>query len=96
MLDNLKLYGGGDCPESTLKGIRTALKYALPKSYVYVFTDATAKDFGLDVDVLSLIQRRQATVKRRNSFQRKALDRFLFVCLFLNTKIVDVPFDRFL
>lgn len=63
VLDNLKLYGGGDCPESTLKGIFTALKYALPKSYVYVFTDAIAKDFGLDSEVLSLIQRRQATVR---------------------------------
>ncbi|XP_037039189.1 hemicentin-1-like isoform X2 [Bradysia coprophila] len=62
VLDNLKLYGGGDCPESTLKGIFTALKYALPKSYVYVFTDAIAKDFALDLDVLSLIQRRQATL----------------------------------
>lgn len=62
VLDNLKLYGGGDCPESALKGIFTALKHALPKSFIYVFTDAIAKDFSLDTDVLSLIQRRQATV----------------------------------
>ncbi|KAJ6636828.1 Hemicentin-1, partial [Pseudolycoriella hygida] len=61
-LDDLKLYGGGDCPEFTLKGILTALKYALPKSYAYIFTDAIAKDFALEIEVLSLIQRRQSTL----------------------------------
>lgn len=61
-LDNLKLGGGGDCPESALKGIVSALDVALPKSYVYIFTDAIAKDHRLDGKVLELIRKKQTTV----------------------------------
>lgn len=61
-LDNLKLGGGGDCPESALKGIVSALNLALPKSYVYIFTDAIAKDYRLDGKVLELIRKKQTTV----------------------------------
>lgn len=63
MLDGLRLWGGGDCPESALNGILAALKHALPKSYVYIFTDAIAKDFSLDTNVLSMIQKKQTSVK---------------------------------
>lgn len=61
-LDNLTLRGGGDCPESALKGIHAALTVALPQSYVYIFTDAIAKDFRLDNKVLELIRKKQTTV----------------------------------
>lgn len=61
-LNNVTVYGGGDCPESTLYGISIALKYALPRSFVYIFTDAIAKDFTSDNEVLALIQRKQSSV----------------------------------
>lgn len=65
-LDTMRLWGGGDCPESALNGILASLKYALPRSYVYIFTDAIAKDFALDTDVLTMIQKKQTSVRRIN------------------------------
>lgn len=61
-LNNVTLWGGGDCPESTLKGISLALEKALPKSFVYIFTDAIAKDFATDNEIMAQIQKKQTTV----------------------------------
>lgn len=63
ILDGLDIYGGGDCPEKTLSGISLALKYALPRSFVYIFTDATAIDYELEDTVIEQIQQKQATVR---------------------------------
>ena len=56
------MFGGGDCPESAIGGINLALESALPKSLVFVFTDATASDFKIDIESIDLIQKKQATV----------------------------------
>lgn len=61
-LDKLKIHGGGDCPEIMISGLQLALQHALPKSYVYTFSDATAEDLELERNVTELIQRKQATV----------------------------------
>ena len=34
---------GDDCPEQSFKALEEALKTALPKSFIYIFTDAGGK-----------------------------------------------------
>lgn len=58
----MQVSGGGDCPELALNGLRIALQFALPNSLAYVFSDATAKDYGFYEDVVELIQKKQVTV----------------------------------
>uniref|UniRef100_A0A182MNL9 Hemicentin-1 n=1 Tax=Anopheles culicifacies TaxID=139723 RepID=A0A182MNL9_9DIPT len=61
-LNNLQIIGGGDCPEAALEAISSAIEAAMPNSFVYVFTDATAKDFRLDQRVMQLVQKKQTPI----------------------------------
>ncbi|KOB77681.1 putative hemicentin-1, partial [Operophtera brumata] len=61
-LGMVRVYGGGDCPEKSLGGIQLALDVSAARSYVYVFTDATAGDHRLVGKVLDAVQRKQSQV----------------------------------
>lgn len=67
-LEVLHPHGGGDCPEMAVKAILTALNIALPNSYIYVFTDARAKDPKVLDQVAPVIQRKKAQVRECFSF----------------------------
>ncbi|XP_046391498.1 hemicentin-2-like [Ischnura elegans] len=61
-LNNLRADGGGDCPERACAGILNALRTAHPQSYLYVFTDAPAKDYQVYDKILEVNQRKRSQV----------------------------------
>ncbi|GAB0093036.1 Immunoglobulin [Sergentomyia squamirostris] len=63
-LDQVKVesINNWECPEMSLTGIIEGLQECLPNSFVYVFTDADAKDFTLISDVLTLIQEKRTSI----------------------------------
>jgi len=62
----LKIGHGGDCPELILTGILGGIQAAEPQSFVFVFTDASAKDYYLNETVIRLVQEKQITVTKWN------------------------------
>lgn len=61
-LSAVHVYGGGDCPEKSLTGIQLALNVSRTRSFLYVFTDATAGDHRTVTKVLDEIQNKQSQV----------------------------------
>ncbi|KAK2852407.1 hypothetical protein Q7C36_007608 [Tachysurus vachellii] len=61
-ISKLAASGGGDEPEMCLSGLQLALTGAPASSYIYVFTDASAKDMHLERTIIALIRSTKSTV----------------------------------
>ena len=59
---NLTADGGGDCPELGMTGLYQALLHCLPESVIYYFSDADAKDFQRENEVLSLAKDKKVKI----------------------------------
>lgn len=46
-LNNITVTGGGGCPEMAMKGLRKAVELSDRGSFVFFFSDASAKDYSL-------------------------------------------------
>ncbi|KPJ14781.1 Hemicentin-2 [Papilio machaon] len=68
-LRSLRVSGGGDCPEMAMSGIELGLQKGRPYSYLFVFTDATAKDMykfeRIMKYVMKLVDSRKVDIKQK-------------------------------
>nr|XP_024214409.1 hemicentin-1-like isoform X2 [Halyomorpha halys] len=57
-LNRIRVLGGQDCPELALTGLKSTLEVARPNSFIFVITDADAKDYDEEENIQLLIMRK--------------------------------------
>lgn len=63
-LKTIQIYQtGSGCPVETLQRLHEGLTFALPQSYIYVFTDSTHNDHLGQEPVIHLVENLQASVR---------------------------------
>ncbi|XP_073981216.1 hemicentin-1-like isoform X2 [Rhodnius prolixus] len=62
VINKVNVNNGGDCPEKSLGGVIKAINMSRPYSPIYVFTDAYAKDYELEEEIIYLIQRKHPQI----------------------------------
>ncbi|KAK9498352.1 hypothetical protein O3M35_003003 [Rhynocoris fuscipes] len=62
VIRKIKVKNGRDCPEKCLGGVLKAINMSRPYSPIYVFTDAYAKDYHLEEEIIFLIQRKHPQI----------------------------------
>ncbi|XP_058029124.1 von Willebrand factor A domain-containing protein 7-like [Ahaetulla prasina] len=61
-ISSLTVSGGGDCPEMSMSGLKLALQESMPRSKIFVFTDAGAKDEHLKAEVEILTESTKSVI----------------------------------
>ncbi|XP_067440261.1 von Willebrand factor A domain-containing protein 7-like isoform X2 [Thunnus thynnus] len=98
-ISKLTVNGGGDLPEMCLSGLQLALTGAPASSYIYVFTDATAKDIDLKDTIDALIRSTKSTVsffitdistRRRRSLSAASFDDYKDLALVSGGQAIHV------
>ncbi|XP_052083724.1 von Willebrand factor A domain-containing protein 7-like [Mytilus californianus] len=86
---NIRVDGGGDCPEYAAAGILKAIELSKPRSTVIVFTDADAKDadrlqevtdaaLAKNIPITSVLSSQCSSRKRRDTHDRRRRETQLF------------------
>ncbi|XP_030594425.1 von Willebrand factor A domain-containing protein 7-like [Archocentrus centrarchus] len=98
-ISKLNADGGGDAPEMCLSGLQLALTGAPSSSYIYVFTDAKAKDIELKDSIIALIRSTQSKVsffiteifgRRRRSLRAAAFGDYREIALVSGGQAIQV------
>ncbi|XP_060095078.1 von Willebrand factor A domain-containing protein 7-like [Heteronotia binoei] len=79
-IGGLTATGGGDCPEMSLTGLKLALQESMPRSKIFIFTDAGAKDASLLDEIKVLIDSSESEVNSAltgycSSRKRRSIDK---------------------
>ncbi|XP_026158595.1 von Willebrand factor A domain-containing protein 7 isoform X2 [Mastacembelus armatus] len=99
-ISKLTATGGGDTPEMCLSGLQLALTGAPASSYIYVFTDAPAKDIVLKDTIVALIRTTKSTVsffmtgssrRRRRSLRAASFEDYKELALASGGQSIQVP-----
>ncbi|XP_072945606.1 hemicentin-2-like [Epargyreus clarus] len=61
-LREIYVHNGGDCPELAMNGVKLAIEQSKPNSYVYAFTDASARDYQMMEEVKAMAQKKSIQV----------------------------------
>ncbi|XP_033725992.1 von Willebrand factor A domain-containing protein 7-like [Pecten maximus] len=87
-IDELTVYGGGDCPEYAMSGILAAIGACKPNSNIYIATDADAKDEYLTNTTIQQANAKHiklkfiltstcySSIRRRRDIQKRGLSAF--------------------